>query len=145
MAVGRDDQPSAAGYPRAGGLQRVFRGAPDGWTFSAPPALSPRVGRGIDGEFYVITSGSSSNPTIVQRVSVAGETLLQVWLGQRPLEPGEAMTADLAATTSVIATEGLSESLSVTVELSWADGGPQLTITVPPGSGGAGPVEPVWV
>lgn len=119
------------GYPRTGKLVRVFRGAPDGPTFSAPPAVSPRVGRGPAGEFSVVTSGSSSNPTMVQRVHVLSETRLQLWLGRRELGPGGYLTADLTPYTSVIATDGLSESAPVTVELSWADGGP-LQIIVPP-------------
>jgi len=127
MAV--DDKQITTGYPHAGRLLRIFRGVPDGETFNAPPAVSPRAGRGAAGEFFVVTSGSSSNPTVVQQVLVVSETRLQLRLGRRP---DEMMTADLAPTTSVIATDGLSESAPVTVELSSADRSGPILVTIPP-------------
>jgi hypothetical protein len=130
MAV--EPEQTGPGYPRIGSLLRIFRGVPDGATFNAPPALSPRVGRGAEGEFFVVTSGSSSNPTIVQGVVVVSENRLQLWLGRRPLGPGEVMTTDLAASTSVIAAAGLDESAPVTVELNGAGDRTPLLITLPP-------------
>ena len=113
--------------------------APDGCYGSSvayqavrPSTLRRRYRRGTAGEFFVVTSGSSSNPSTVRRVLVVSETRLQLLLGRRPLKPGEMMTADLAPATSVIMTDGLSESAAVTVELSWADRSEPLLITVPP-------------